>query len=114
MSHWEPTSWEWETGRGIYLVDRYAPHYEARYIPDRLALYYVAVDARDEQGAMSWNTPEAAMQACQLHYELLATMTPSRASDHVARLGLQQASKRPTLRGLAPTVEMIAPSGVWS
>jgi hypothetical protein len=112
MQDFEATCWEWETNRGFYLIDRAGFGYDVRYRPTRNHLDYWPVEPSDDHtaGQLEWETADDAMRACRLHYDLLATMTPSRACTEIARRGLAHS---PTLTGLTPVCLPTTPYGAW-
>lgn len=103
---------EWESDLGIYTVDRIEDAWEATYQPRRLE-HCLEIRTDDGAGPANWATREAAFRACKMHYDFLcAGMSPSRACAEVLAWSLQPV-KRPTLRGLAPIVQMLSPKGAW-
>ena len=119
LSGFVPTNWEWEPPRGgVYFIDRAGFDFCAQYRTARSSVERVAIDARDEKGALDWPTAESAMRACWKHHELMATMGAHAAARVVADISAEFfAARKPTLRGLAPVVEMLpalrVPRGAW-
>jgi hypothetical protein len=115
MSGFEATSWEWETDRGFYQIDRFGLGYDAEYRPSRNHMDRWPIEPSDDHtaGRLEWETVDDAMRACRLHYELLATMTPSRACTEIAQHPELVARRRPTLRGLSPVVQLLPPKGAF-
>lgn len=100
----EAVCWEWESDLGIYTVDRYAPRRLEREL---------SIHTDDGEGPVDWATSAAAIRACKQHNNLLrAGMSPSRACAEVLAWSLRPA-KTPTLRGLAPIVQLLPPKGAF-
>ena len=112
LEDFESTSWEWESGRGLYLVDRMGLGFEARFKRTRQDAGCIELATRNPTGPLEWPTQKSAMRACVLHFVLLETMPPQRAADYIASCTADYFSRaRGTLPGVAPALP--TPHGAW-
>lgn len=112
VKSFEPTSFEWMSDRGLYLIDRFAPGYAAEWLPGRSSDTRIEIAVREATGQLEWPTAKAAMRACVHHYVLMQEMGARRAADYISRLTVDHYVRdRGTHPGLAPVAG--SPAGAW-